>query len=760
MGSGGGRLNSLRAVARLRLARLSLGALLGAGALAIGLPLLSVPGYELAELLAILAALLGAALGIAAVRTPQGRQRPARAALATGVWVALGAAGGTAVTTAGDLLGRRCSPLPGLPFLLLLPLPSALLAAALGGASGRLFRRGWAAGLAAAALLLGNLAISVWPLYAGPQVYAFSHLFGWFPGPLYDELLTPPPALWIFRALTLLAAAAVLLALAAFETRRPLGRLAGSALLIAAFLLGVSQEHRFGAATSTGDIDRALGGRLEAAGLVLHYPRELAAPDVDRLQREVALDRWEVDAALGVSGGPPVEVFFYRDAGEKGRLTGASGTHYTKPWLRQIHTHQDPEGRQVLRHEMVHALAAPLGRAPFGVCARFFGLDVQAGIVEGLAMAVDWPAGELTLHQWSRAMREAKLAPDIRSIVGPAGFLSQAQGRAYTLAGSFLRWLLDRYGRDEVARLYRDGDFLAAYGRPLGELAAEWERFVDAVPLDADARGAAEDRFRRPSLFSRPCAREMAELVSEAAAAAGTPLREAEILERCTAIDPGDPSLLERRWEAERAAGLPGAADTLSALLASPALDPILRARVERLEGDRDVAAGDTENAYRDYSQALAAHVDRSTRRQVEILLASLALPPEAPRAVAAYLDPRGSGATELATIVELWQAQPLFAPAAYLLGLRFGEAGERARGLAYLDRALAGALPPDVVAEALRRGAAFDIDLGLYGEAAGRLAKLAALDRPPAEEVQREDLARRLEFERSHYGRGIPGLR
>jgi hypothetical protein len=750
----------LQAIAKLRLARLTFGALLALGLVSTQVALLDVPGYELAEALTLFVGLLGGALGIAAARTALGRQWPARAAFAAGCWVALGVVGAAFLVVLGALLGRRCSPWPGLVFILLLPLPAAFLSTALGGFCGRLVGRRWLAGLAYLALLIGDLIISLWPLYFGPQSFTYDQLLGWFPGPLYDELLAPPTPLWIFRGLTLLATVATLLALSLFSTRRPRGRILGTAAVVLCFFAGVALEHRFGIVTSVADIDRALGGRRVTPHCMLHYPRELAPPDVERLARTAELDYFEDAKALGVSDGPPIEIFFYRNAKEKGLLTGASTTHFTKPWLHQIHTHADQDGRLVLRHELVHALAAPLGSPPFGACAKLFGIDVQAGIVEGLAMAIDWPADELTLHQWSRAMREAKLAPDIRTIVGPAGFLSQSQSRAYTLAGSFLRYLIDHYGSSRTARLYRDGDFSAAYGRPLDELASEWEGFVDAVPLDAEARGAAQNRFRKPSLFARPCAREMAELRSEisAAGSARNPELQAEILGRCSAIDPGDPSLLKERWDAERAANLPSAAATLQELLASPALDPVLRAQVALAQGDEAVKSGDAAKAREQYQEVLSAHVDRSTKRQVHIMLAALSHA-DAARIVQSYLDPRGSNAAPLVALLDLWHRDPTFASAAYLVGLRTGDEGDRALGLHYAEEALKGDISPDVVAETLRRSAVFEIDLGRYDAATAHLARLAAMGRTPAEEVLRNDIERRLAFERSTYGGGIPGL-
>ena len=104
---------------------------------------------------------------------------------------------------------------------------------------------------------------------------------------------------------------------------------------------------------------------------------------------------------------------------------------------------------------------------------------------EGFAVAADDPIqGELTLHQWAAGMRRQKLAPDMRKLMGTEGFYQSAPSRAYTVAGSFLRFLADTYGAEKVRVLYAHADFQQAYGRPLNDLVTEWERYVDALPLD------------------------------------------------------------------------------------------------------------------------------------------------------------------------------------------------------------------------------------------------------------------------------------
>jgi hypothetical protein len=161
------------------------------------LPLADHLGYEFSELIALCAGLFGGAPGIAAARRSESRTQ----ALSRALWFGLLA---LLVPLAIILLNgvRRpaCDPAGGFLLFLALAVPSAVLAAMLGVA----LRSGW---LYALVFILSILA-TVWPIIRGPQVFAFHHLGGMYPGPIYDEAIAASRALWLFRIDTLLYAAA------------------------------------------------------------------------------------------------------------------------------------------------------------------------------------------------------------------------------------------------------------------------------------------------------------------------------------------------------------------------------------------------------------------------------------------------------------------------------------------------------------------------------------------------------------------------
>jgi hypothetical protein len=728
-----------------------------AGLAAGWLPLLAVPGWELSELGALVGAIAGAPLGIAAARRQLGREAPsatlafAGAALAAALLQAALAAPAFARAAFSP-----CSATAGAAFVPVLALPSALAGSALGVAAGLAARgRRPRAALLHAAALLGSLGASLFAAWAGPATYVLDHLLGAWPGPLYDEALAIDARLVLFRLGTLawtgalVAAAELGLRLAG---RRP-ARAAAAALALA--LLAFAGAHAWlvgsGELAARQGIARELGGRRTGERCDLVYPAEKPAEEAERFARDCEFEATEVAAALGIARPPRVAVYLYRDAAEKRRLVGAGGTDYTKPWLGEVHLGDAAAPHPSLRHELVHALAASFARGPLKVPARFL-VSVRAGLVEGLAVALDLPRGEWTAHQWSRAMRDLGLMPRASTLLGPVGFLSAPKARAYTVAGSFLAFLLERYGAGPVRRIYGGASFEAAFGRPVEALEGEWSAFLDGVPVPAELRASAEARFRGESLFVRRCAREVAGLEARAAEAAarGRPGAAAAIWRRA-AERSGDPGDLLLAGEALRRAGdAAGAREVLAgALAAAGSGRAALRGALLGALGDLDWLAGDRPAAAARYREALSSDPERATARLLRAKLAALE-DPALEAEVAPWLLGRGDPAVALARLSR--SQAPL---GRYLAARAFLARGAPRLALPLLAGALAGPLPsPDFEEEARRlaaqaRCASGDLD--------GGAAAFAALARAAGREAERQRAlaaARRCAFEREQWGR------
>jgi tetratricopeptide (TPR) repeat protein len=166
-------------------------------------------------------------------------------------------------------------------------------------------------------------------------------------------------------------------------------------------------------------------------------------------------------------------------------------------------------GDELLAHEMAHLFLRKDGFGPLRLASRDGLIPIMA-LVEGAATSAAWGASELDYHHWSAAIYELGLGEDITDLLGPAGFWSRYSRLAYTLTGSFGRWLIDEHGPAAFRAAYRRGDFEGAYGVSLDELVADWRAFLDELELSEDQLESARYRYDRSSLFGRLCARSIA----------------------------------------------------------------------------------------------------------------------------------------------------------------------------------------------------------------------------------------------------------
>jgi tetratricopeptide (TPR) repeat protein len=762
-------LRTLRSLSSATSVRVAAVASLTLGAAAARLPLLEVPGYELGEAGALAAVvLLGPWLGFAAARRE--RSLPDPSPLAAWVAASVVSAALLAALFAGSALAAAfgpCRPLFAAAFFPALALPSAFLAQSLAVAAAFTARdrRGLAtASYATAALVL--LAVRLVATWRGPAAYLLDPLWGYFPGPLYDEAVPLDARLLLGRAEAVGWAAAVAGVAETLARRRAargpasevaasgrsgLGgttRRAGAVVLAAGLVLAAATFSSRIAVQGSLDpregIARALGARRDGPRCTLFLPSEKPAAAADELLAECEFHAADVAARLGIRAPPRVTVFVYRSSDEKRRLVGAARTDYTKPWLAEIHVDDEPLPHPVLRHEIVHAVASALAPAPLHVPARARVLPSLA-LVEGLAVALDAPRGAFTLHQWSRAARDLGYLPDLERILGPAGFWSQAQARAYAAAGSFLAWLLERYGPQPVVAAYATGDLSGAFGRPLGELVQEWREHLDGVPSSPELAAAAERWFSRESLFQRRCVREVAELEGRAAAAAGSgrTALACRLYDRTAELRRDADSLLAKGTVLLNSGDLEGARTSFEAARARIA--PADRARGAALAGalgDLAWASSDVPAALSRWGEAAAAGGERAEARLLEVKAAAARDPALGPLVRAYLREPRDPARLLLLARSD----RPL---AAYLVGRALLQRGERAAAADELARALGRGLPPLAAIEAR-------LSLAEARCAPGDAELLAPLaDASEADRVRLALARRRCAWEADRSGRG-----
>ena len=385
------------------------------------------------------------------------------------------------------------------------------------------------------------------------------------------------------------------------------------------------------------DVLQALDGERHSNRIVLRYDTATGGKPADlALTMEDLEFRYDqLRDILGVEPAGPITVYQFPSAEAKKALVGAANTLYAKPWTREIFVQAAAFPASRLRHEMAHVFAGAFGDRFFGIALAVTWKGplpvprLAMGLVEGVAEAADFtdPDGGSTTHQEAAAIIADGRAPPLADVIG-AGFSTLSGPRAYTLAGSFCRFLLDTRGAERLRALYHSaGDFTSTYGQPLGALEAEWRRFLAQQPMSAEQRARAREQFRRPAIFKKVCAREQAARVIEARGLLGDGpgARGPGLLEQACSDDPIEPTLEGGAGAGAGGGGRGGARGHAAGGHRARRGRDGARARARREPHGRPVLSrGDFDNTRVALRDVLAAATDEGERRTATAKLRAL----------------------------------------------------------------------------------------------------------------------------------------
>lgn len=354
--------------------------------------------------------------------------------------------------------------------------------------------------------------------YLHPQLFAFNHLFGMFIGLSWDETQPPFTTLFLFRLVTIAWTLLILFTISALARRgvhpqlsRYIGQKICIALALVAIALSFLQSDELGFTNSRAHARKVLGAEVNTEHFTIVYdPRSFDQKEIQRVADEHEFQLEEVEAELETKFGHRITSFLYPSREIKRKLLGTESSQVARPWAYEIHLSSDG-WRDAIRHELVHVVAGEF--APYLVHAPIVG---WYGLVEGLAMAVEWDDGNRTLHEYTAAMRRDGLLPSLQSIMTTRGFLSNASHVSYVASGSFCRWLVETIGVKQMKEIYRRDDLDLMKETPLFVLERRWHRFLDTLSGDKPDRITTSFLFGGQPLYRKVCARAITELLREA----------------------------------------------------------------------------------------------------------------------------------------------------------------------------------------------------------------------------------------------------
>lgn len=367
-----------------------------------------------------------------------------------------------------------------------------------------------------------DIGFTLYALLNWPPIVAFGQFFGFFAGSIYDESIQIIQSLEYYRIGTLFLIICLLLAQQSNigMVRRLVFPLAGI-ILAAGYHIFLSQT---GVLPPIGrkQFEQALWETVQSPdnSFRVHFMPGTKDRETLQMQKYLMLQNYTKDYKYLESffkTRPPkdITIWEYPDAQTKGRFIGAIRTSFARVWKYETHLVKGSPDSTLARHEMAHLFAASFGQAPLQVAGAYYFPAI--GWIEGLAMAAEWPIQTYNLHVWSNAiLQNQETFGDVTLSSLLYGFWGMPSRVAYTLAGSYVRYLIDIYGIEAVKRLSRElpGKFDDIIDVSASDSFENWKKYISQFSVP-DAIELAPVVFGSTSIWTKQCARYRAKQESE-----------------------------------------------------------------------------------------------------------------------------------------------------------------------------------------------------------------------------------------------------
>jgi hypothetical protein len=246
------------------------------------------------------------------------------------------------------------------------------------------------------------------------------------------------------------------------------------ALLAAAIPSAVAQD----SADKLTEVDRRVLRELtaeKAAGsLMLHYrPADLSAAQLETCLQANLRSFRELEKLLDMKYAGTIHIFLYRDTADLKQQTGSGAAAFSTG---TVSVHQPIDFVSV--HELCHIFALQFPRVAGGISDIF--------VVEGLATALAESDQNVPIHSWAAVYARARRLPDLWEFRWKWPEKTPPRVHPYHVAGSFVGFLVERYGIAKVKDWYVNAtEAQSVFGRSFPELEREWREWLTKLPLDA-----------------------------------------------------------------------------------------------------------------------------------------------------------------------------------------------------------------------------------------------------------------------------------
>ncbi len=396
-----------------------------------------------------------------------------------------------------------CSLGDGFLFYLVITIPSVFIGSGLGLFTFAYFKKYCVISFIVIVILI--ISIALLEFYFNPQVYFFNPVFGYFPGTIYDEGIKISEKLIIYRIINLLFFAGLfffIFRLMKEEQLRFKKQLLLTTIIVAGLFIFFSPQ--FGFSTTNQKLRQELKKHFETEHFQIYYAAEIPDQLAEKITVEHEYYFYQLRNFFGLTPKHKIISYVFYSNDQKGKLFGSANADVSKPWLHQIYISADSYV-QTLKHELAHVFTAGFGTGIFKVAD-----GLNPALIEGAAVAADPVYDDNTIHFMAALAYKNNYKINVERLFKGLNFFSKVSSLSYIYAGSFSKFLIDKYGIEKFEKFYSDMDFSAIYNLPIGQVVDEYYNFLDSVKVGQNI-DKANYYFGRQTIFQKVCPRYVAE---------------------------------------------------------------------------------------------------------------------------------------------------------------------------------------------------------------------------------------------------------
>jgi len=472
------------------------------------LPLTKIFGYEYSVANSVLLVFLS---GIFSIRlltnypSQESKQTVTKSLIFAGLFFILLPA---VISVTNSFFAVKCPLSDGLLFYLVITVPAFFIGSGLGFFIGILFKRFRI--LIFIIIFFLILLIPLVEFYFNPQVYFYNPILAYLPGTIYDEALRVDIKLVIYRALNLIFFGSMLYVTYQMYYRK--NHTTKKFLFFVVILfstLFIYLSPVFGFSTDKGRIKNELTGTIETPHFIIHYSTKVNKDLINDIAIHHEYYYKVLSEFFDVKLNKKIESFLFLNDEQKKRLFGSANADVAKPWLLQIYISYE-DYNTTLKHELAHCFTSAFAHGLFKVADNF-----NPYLIEGAAVAADPVYDENNIHFMAALAYHFGYKTDLEHLFNFFSFFKQTSSISYIFAGSFSKFLIDKYGIAKYKKLYSDLDFKKIYGTTIDTLNMDYSKFLDKIQTKGNA-DKAYYYFGRKSIFYKVCPRYIASRLIEA----------------------------------------------------------------------------------------------------------------------------------------------------------------------------------------------------------------------------------------------------